>query len=362
MKKILFISTFILVAVAVVFATGFYKSEYIPVAVVGAERSDILPPHNGNVAITIYAIGDCTLGSDLSFGSAGTFDAVYEEMNGDCTYFLSMVEPYIARDHLTIANLEGPLSDGGIRAQKQFSFRGKPEYVNILTSSSVEAVNLANNHTADYGDKALDDTRNVMKEMGINAFGMSDFSIVDVKGIKVGLVGTNALEYTGRVNFNKVFKELKGCNPDLIIASFHWGVEKADVPTADQITLARSAIDNGADLVLGHHPHVLQGVERYKGKYIVYSLGNFCFGGNKSPADTDTMIFRQTFHFKNGQLVPDKEKVSIIPCAITSVKGRNNYQPVPLRGKEFERVKEKIINRSSGFDGIESIEFTEMVR
>ena len=76
-----------------------------------------------------------------------------------------------------------------------------------------------------------------------------------------------------------------------MIASFHWGEEKAEYPNDVQVELAHAAIDAGADLVLGHHPHVLQGIEQYKGKNIVYSLGNFCFGGNMYPSDMDTMIF-----------------------------------------------------------------------
>ena len=358
MKKVILVLTLVVIVAFVLCGIGYHTSKYM-VAKVGSDYSEFLPPHNGNVAITISALGDCTFGTDKSYGLNGTFDAVYEEQNGDYEYFLSLVKSHISEDHLTVANLEGPLSDGGAPAQKEFAFCGKPEYVNILASSSVEAVNLANNHSKDYGEKALSDTKDIMKKMGISAFGREDIDVVDIKGVKVGLIGTSALNSGDRANFDKVFEELKGFSPDIIVANFHWGVEKADVPNADQVSLAHKAIDMGADLVLGHHPHVLQGIEKYKGKYIVYSLGNFCFGGNRSPVDTDTMIFKQTFYFKDGKLSADKEKVSIIPCSVTSVKGRNNYQPMPLKGEEFRRVKEKIINRSAGFGGIENVVFTE---
>ncbi len=358
MKKVFFVLAFVAVMALAFCGVSYYTSKYM-LAKVSSEYSGVLPPHNGNVAITISALGDCTLGTDPSYGLNGTFDAMYAEQNGNYEYFLSLVKGHLSQDHLTIANLEGPLSDGGAPAEKQFAFRGKPEYVNILTSSSVEAVNLANNHSKDYGEKALNDTKDIMKEMSISAFGRQDIDIVDVKGIKVGLIGTSALNSADRANFDKVFERLKGEKPDIIIANFHWGVEKADLPNADQISLAHKAIDMGADLVLGHHPHVLQGIEKYKGKYIVYSLGNFCFGGNRSPEDTDTMIFKQTFYFKDGKLVADKDRVNVIPCAVSSVKGRNNYQPMPLKDEEFHRVKEKIINRSAGFGGIENVRFTE---
>ena len=93
--------------------------------------------------------------------------------------------------------------------------------------------------------------------------------------------------------------------------------------------------------MLGHHPHVIQGVEKYKGRYIVYSLVNFCFGGNSTPSDMDTMIFQQTFTVgKNGML--QDSQINIIPCSISSDPGWNNYQPTPAQGQEAERIMNKI--------------------
>ena len=139
---------------------------------------------------------------------------------------------------------------------------------------------------------------------------------------------------------------LREQNVDLILACCHWGIEKDNYPENYQQQLGRKCIDWGVDLVIGHHPHVLQGVEKYKGKYICYSLGNFCFGGNPNPSDTDTMIFRQTFSFKEGMAARD-DNYSIIPCSITSSRSSNNYQPTPLEGEERERVEQKIIERSN---------------
>lgn len=113
------------------------------------------------------------------------------------------------------------------------------------------------------------------------------------------------------------------------------------------MNLAHSAIDHGADLVLGHHPHVLQGIEVYNGKNIVYSLGNFCFGGNSNPSDKDTMIFQQTFTVQNGELVEDNV-TNVIPCSLSSESGRNTYQPTPLEGEEKDRVMAKIEEFSAG--------------
>jgi len=308
--------------------------------------------------LTITAVGDCTLGTDVTFGGVGTFVAETKKNNNDYSYFMRNVRKYFKNDDLTIANFEGTLSDRGARAPKKFAFRGKPEYVGVLYGSSVEAVNLANNHTRDYGEVSYEDTKQIMADYGITSFGTDEIALMDIKGIKVGLIGTNALNRSMRASYPKIFEELKGMEPDLIIASFHWGTERAPIANRDQVTLAHQAIDNGADLVIGHHPHVLQGIEKYNGKYIVYSLGNFCFGGNKNPVDKDTMIFRQTFMFKEGELLP-YDDASVIPCSVSSVKNRNNYQPTPFEGKDFERVKQKIISRSKGFEGIESVQFIE---
>ena len=263
-------------------------------------------------------------------------------LNNNYSYFLNNVKPYFENDDLTIVNFEGTLSEGGARVDKQFAFRGKPEYAKILSQGSVEAANLANNHTKDYGIVALNDTFDILAKNDIVPFGMDTVEIKRIKGKKIGLIGTNALNYEGITNFEKNLNKLKEQNPDLIIASFHWGAESASTPDYSQIQLANTAIDNGVDLVIGHHPHVIQGIEKYKGKYILYSLGNFCFGGNTNPSDKDTLIFNQVFTFEDDILIPD-DKVTVIPCSVSSVVERNNYQPTPVKQNQFERIKNKIV-------------------
>lgn len=317
-----------------------------------------MPEDNGITSFTVSAAGDCTLGSDASAMGSGSFIAEVATQGNDYTYFLKLAQPYFKNDDLTIVNFEGTLSQNGARQSKQYAFRGAPDYVNILTSSSVEAVNLANNHTYDYGEVAFADTKRIMDENGILWFEGSNLQVAEINGIKVGFIGTSLLTSQGRRDFVKNITALKAHEPNLIIASFHWGTERMYAPTAIQKQYARLAIDNGADLVLGHHPHVLQPIERYNGKYIVYSLGNFCFGGNKNPSDKDSMIFTQTFSFQDGTLLPD-ENVSVIPFSVSSEPYRNNYQPTPLFGEEFERVKAKILDISAGYEGVDNIVFIE---
>lgn len=304
-----------------------------------------LPTPNAEISITISVVGDCTLGTDENFNYARSLNAYYEK-NGPA-YFLKNVKSIFEADDLTIANLEGTFTDLKTRADKTYAFKGPAEFVKILTSSSVEAVTLANNHSRDYGMQSLTDTRNTLDSAGVIHFGYDVTKVVEVKGIKVGLVGIYELiDHTGRAQQVKDnIAKVKSEGADIVIVIFHWGIERDAAPNSHQTMLGRLAIDEGADLVCGHHPHVLQGIETYKGKNIVYSLGNFCFGGNSNPSDKDTMIFQQTFTVtKDG--VKDDNVTNVIPCSLSSEKNRNNYQPTPATGSEAERIMKKIKDRS----------------
>lgn len=292
--------------------------------------------------ITVSAAGDCTLGSDVNFEPSTSFVTKFHEVN-DPGYFLANVRDIFASDDLTIVNLEGTLSNQGERADKQFAFRGDPSYTGILTSGSVEAVNLANNHSKDYGEPSYEDTIFHVESAGITSFGYERTALKEIKGVKVGLVGTYVLKdgIESKQGMLDNIQSLQEQGAQLIIASFHWGSEKEYTPDPVQKELAHAAIDAGAHLVLGHHPHVLQGVETYKDRYICYSLGNFCFGGNKNPSDKDTMIFRQTFTVTGDDVAADSV-TEIIPCSISSVSSINNYQPTPAKDSEKERIQQKI--------------------
>ena len=303
---------------------------------------------NKTVSFTISAVGDCTFGKDENFAYEGSMPAKYDEV-GDFNYFFENVKSVFEEDDLTIVNFEGTLTDSTIREDKQFAFKADKSYAEILTDGFVEAANLANNHSKDYGEQSYNDTMDALDEAGITNFGYDRVAIKKVKGIKVGLVGTYVLADGLGVkdSMEKNIQDLKDEGAQVIIASFHWGEEKAEYPNDVQVELAHAAIDAGADLVLGHHPHVLQGIEQYKGKNIVYSLGNFCFGGNMYPSDMDTMIFQQTFTLKGGKLQEDNV-TNIIPCSISSVEDYNNYQPTPAAGEKETEILNKITQRSQG--------------
>lgn len=306
------------------------------------EETTTPEPTAESVSITVSMVGDCTLGTDVNFDQSTSFDAFYQ-MKNDPGYFFQNVKDIFTADDLTVANMEGTLTTSNDRQQKTFAFKGDPSYTEILTRGGVEATNLANNHSRDYGDQSYEDTIQYLEAAGITTFGYDRTAGMDVKGIKVGLIGIYELkDGLGRQQqVIDTIQEVKDQGAQVIIVSFHWGTEKSNVPDDIQKTLAHLAVDQGADLVVGHHPHVLQGIEKYQGKNIVYSLGNFCFGGNKNPSDKDTMIFQQTFTVENGELVED-DVTNIIPCSLSSESGYNNYQPMVLEGSEKERVLQKI--------------------
>ena len=311
------------------------------------------------VSLTLSVVGDCTLGTDETFDYDTSLNAYYENYGAD--YFLQNVKDIFSADDLTIANFEGTLTDSDEREDKTFAFKAPASYASILTGGSVEAVNTANNHSHDYGEQSFNDTLAALDDAGIVHFGYDETAVMDVKGIKVGLVGIyelyDHLEREQQLKDN--IAKVKADGAQLIVVIFHWGNETETVPDSNQTTLGRIAIDEGADLVCGHHPHVLQGIETYKGRNIVYSLGNFCFGGNSSPSDMDTMIYQQTFTIDADGVKKDNV-TNIIPCSISSAAydGYNNYQPTPAEGDEATRILGKINERSSWISTAEGSTFT----
>ena len=298
------------------------------------------------VSLTVSVVGDCTLGTDENFDYDTSLNAYYESYGAD--YFFAYVKSIFSADDLTIANFEGTLTDSEAREDKQFAFKAPAEFADILTAGSIEAVNTANNHSHDYGEQSFSDTMTALDSRGIVHFGYDETAVMEIKGVKVGLVGIYELnDHLGREEqLKQNIAKVKEDGAQIIIVIFHWGNEKEEVPDSNQTTLGRLAIDEGADLVCGHHPHVLQGIEEYKGKNIVYSLGNFCFGGNSYPSDMDSMIFQQTFTIDQDGVKADNV-TNIIPCSISSDYSYNNYQPTPAEGEEADRIMQKIEERSS---------------
>lgn len=296
----------------------------------------------GEHTVKVTFAGDCTLGTDEAFNQATSFNAAFMAKS-DPSWFLANVEPIFADDDLTIVNMEGTLTKATERQDKTFAFKGDADFAKVFSTSSVEAASIANNHSYDYGQQSRDDTIAALKAEGIEPFGYNTIAYMDVNDVKVALIGTNALsDYDGTdQDMIDHIHEARDAGAQLVLVYVHWGVEREYVPRENERSIGHAAIDAGADLVVGSHPHVVQGWEVYEGRYVVYSLGNFCFGGNSNPQDKDCMIFQQTFTV-NGNDVAKNDDVDFIACSISSSSSTNNYQPTPATGSEKERIDKKI--------------------
>ncbi|KOA19393.1 capsule biosynthesis protein CapA [Clostridium homopropionicum DSM 5847] len=309
---------------------------------VDTEKSSQKPTYT---EILLSSTGDCTLGSDDKYSYEDSLPHVLKKNNNDYSYFFKNVYSIFSSDDITTVNFEGTLTNSSTKADKQFAFKAPPEYAKILSSSSIEGVNLSNNHIFDYLNIGFKDTKEALKKENIKYFGEGNTWIEEVKGVKLGFLGYKGY-YNSKELQNKIkndISELKSKNC-IIIINFHWGDEGSYEPNSTQKSLAHFAIDNGADLIIGHHPHVLQGIEKYKNRIICYSMGNFSFGGNKNPSDKDTMIVQVKFKTQNSML--KSYDLKVIPCKISSVNYINDYRPTPVSGNKKEELLNKINNLS----------------
>ena len=297
------------------------------------------------ITITLTFAGDCTLGRDDAMPYEVSFNNYYDK-NGP-GFFLEKVKSIFEASDLAIANMEGTLTTQETRQDKQFAFRAPLEYVDVLKLGGIDAVTIANNHSYDYGQISYEETLDTLHANDIVVFGNDLVEIVDVKGIKVGLVGVYTLDYSidyqNQMLTNIAAAHDKGAQ--IVIVYFHWGIEGDYQPSSEQIMLGYSAIDAGADLVVGSHVHRIQTIESYKGSNIVYGLGNFSFGGNWYPGDIDSMIYQQSFTIDSSGKVINKD-YDVIPCLITTSAPENDYQPIPAEGEEKTRIENKLQNLS----------------
>lgn len=301
------------------------------------------------IKITISAAGDVTMGNYKGQDYSYSFRQKYDSGVGD-SYFFENVYDIFSADDFTLVNLEGPLTLSEDGRETTFCISGDPDYVNILTAGSVEAVSLANNHRLDYKTQGTKDTTEALDSAGIAYAYDNIYCMAEVKGIQIGYVSVNEVGQGAAVEkyLQEGIAKLREDGADLVLACCHWGIERENYPEEYQKSLGRKCIDWGADLVIGHHPHVLQGVEEYNGRFIVYSLGNFCFGANRNPSDKDCMIFQQTFTFVDGERQEDKE-IRVIPCSVSSVTTINDYKPTPAEEEAAQRIIGRINEYSADF-------------
>lgn len=315
----------------------------VPVTEAETVPPTTLPPEEH---FTLTFAGDCTLGCN-PFHYYADFGFV-KTIGEDYRYPFANVINYFEQDECSFVNLEGPLADGGSYVSKKHVFRGPTDFVNILTENSVEFVSLANNHAMDYNTAGYQSTLDTLNAAQVPFVERDSSTIITTEnGLKIGVYAM-VYYYLDVEDMTAQVAALREDGCDLIVVAPHWGVEMTYRPTSQQIDVGHAAIDAGADIVWGSHPHVLQPIEEYGGGVIFYSMGNFSFGGNIYPQDYDSALIQQeVIRDENGVRLGER---TVVPVNVSSMEGRNNYQPTPYEPgtPEYNRVFAKL---DGTFDG-----------
>ena len=300
---------------------------------------------------TVTVAGDTTLGStDELRKRDDCFERVAEEKGYG--WFFSGLTELFGTDDLTLINFEGTLTEQTQKKEKKYNFKGPAEYTDILTLGSVEAVTIANNHTLDYGEAGRDETIANLEQAGLTVSGGGVLGVFEKDGVKVGMTGYCFPYANGKKDITKDVKALREMGCQIVIASFHWGSEYRDDFTAEQRSIGRAAIKAGADIVVGHHPHIVQGIERYQDTYILYSVGNLVFGGNVDPDDRDAYAARLTFTVYEDRC--DPPELTIVPLRLTALDEGTDYRPVLAGEEDAQRIVNRILKRSSNMTDFEN--------
>ena len=307
------------------------------------EAQDYLVTEEYTGTVRITFLGDCTLGGESkNRNSPRGFVRVVEEKGFDWPF--RNLTALTVSDDLTVANLEGVLTDRflPVREKKTFNFTGSAAYTGILQAGSVECVTLANNHSHDYDLAGYRDTKAALEAAGVAYFG-TDCTAVwrNAEGLMIGFIGVSGSLSGDR---SKVYREqaeaLRSFGCAAVITVMHAGSEYIYEPDRYQKQIAERAVGAGSCLVVGHHPHVVQGYEILDGVPVVYSLGNCVFGGNANPRDHDALVLRADLSFEEGTLTGIT--LRFYPVSVSGEPGRNDYSPVLLNGGDAERVLKKM--------------------
>ena len=301
---------------------------------------------DGSVIVTISATGDVTIGGDRRKSGKNVFDKQLEQEPSGLDFPFENTREIFEADDMTLVNFEGTLTTTKSKTKNSFSFAAPPEYVQVLTSGSVEAVSLENNHIMDHGEQGYEDTCQTLHGAGILYSGHLGSSIYTTEtGVDIGMLSYQ----TFNGNYANIYASIEGdiqalrdAGCELVIVSYHWGDEKDYVPNERQVPLGRTTIDAGADLVIGHHSHRINPIEEYKGRYICYSLGNFSFAGNTRPDDMDTYIFQQRWRVYPDTGIVENEGFRIVPCSISSQEKVNDFKPTPAQPEHSAEIVQRL--------------------
>ena len=309
-------------------------------------------PQPQRMSWTLSFAGDCTIGTLHEWQGAAGRHNMLSVMDGDWSYPFSGVAEVFSADDFTMVNLEGTFTEHTDPVAKSYRFRAPPEAAQTLPLGGIEAVTLANNHSGDYRQDGLQDTRDTLDALGVlwaDAAHIFTFQLPD-DGPLLGAIAFNCVEIDLRAG--DVEGYMRRCTPlydacraagcDLVIAYLHWGWEYRSAPEGWMVDFAHRLAELGCDMVVGSHPHILQGTENCEGVPICYSLGNFCFGGHSGPEDMDSVIVQQSVlrtaeGFSLGE-------TRFLPCSISSSSDRNDFHPTLFAPEDpgYARVLKKL--------------------
>lgn len=303
-------------------------------------------PTKKNFTIKLSFAGDVMIANSDTMTYKGSFTQYADENTPD--YFLSEVQSVFANDDFTTVNLENVLTDNEELEKRDkghdraFWFRAPTDYTQILTIGSVEGVSIANNHTYDYGYEGYKDTTAAVKAAGLNYGNFEEIMYYEKNGFKIAVICYGLWRPNGVPTVKNLIKKAEK-NSDYQILYFHGGEEGIYVPEEWKVTACHELVDAGADLIIGNHPHVLQSREIYNDTEIIYSLGNFLFGGNKKPKK-NTIIYQMELTVNKKSLKVTKEKSKIIPCYVYEGDW-NNYKPCLIKDK---KEKQQVLDFMNG--------------
>jgi len=288
-------------------------------------------------SILLTFTGDCTLGSEDRLQEKSYSFHTYISQYG-YGYPFAKTKQLFEQDDLTIVNLENVFYDAETgKAKKTYNFRGPSDYVRILTEGSVEVAFLGNNHILDYGKAGADSTIQALETHGIAWFGtnegLNSVHIYEKDGIRIGFIGGYASHWIiNREDLTASMEELNRAGCNAIVAVMHGGAEYSVMRDKYQQRMASWLARNGADVIIGHHPHVVQGMDIIEDVSVIYSLGNFSFGGNRELRAQYALVARVELRFDE-HLVYQGHQINLIPVSPSGTPEINNYQPVILSGQ-----------------------------
>jgi poly-gamma-glutamate synthesis protein (capsule biosynthesis protein) len=304
-----------------------------------AQTEPVTEPAPEVYTITLSFLGDCMLASYKGEYGKGKFNTVADQL--PASHFFEKMYPILSSDDFTVANCENVFTDRDLTEKEKdhdpaYWYKSPSKNAAIFQEGSVEILSIANNHISDYGSEGKKDTKAALEAQGLLWGNESRSVIVEKHGVRIGIAMCglwNTYQIDRAVKLIDALEE----KTDYQIVYYHGGTERKYTPDAWRVTASERLVDAGADLVIGGHPHVLQPMTSYKGVDILYSIGNFLFGGSKK-SDRFTIVYQKVLTVSEGVIL--EESCNIIPVYEYEGSSTTTWQPYPMEegSEDYEAV------------------------